>query len=83
MTAADQPSRTRLVLVHGSRLSATQWAPIRAPAAAQRSSVRPRSTSTGAPQVPGMRSRQPGMSPEKMAMAEAAMMAETAAMGDM
>jgi hypothetical protein len=29
-----------------------------------------------------MRSRQPGMSPEKIAMAEAAMMAATAAMGD-
>ena len=32
--------------------------------------------------VPGMRSRQPGMSPEKIAMAEAVMMVATAAMGE-
>ena len=32
--------------------------------------------------VPGIRSRQPGMSPEKIAMAEAVMMVATAAMGE-
>ena len=32
--------------------------------------------------VPGMRSRQPGMSPEKIAMAEAVMIVATAAMGE-
>ena len=32
--------------------------------------------------MPGMRSRQPGMSPEKIAMAEAVMMVATAAMGE-